>query len=77
LDDLKVVAEDLQDRIEMVPQVLEVNLAGGIEKEVQVNVDLQMLKYYGVSMGDIIMAIQNENVTIPAGSVDVGSKKFR
>lgn len=76
LDDLKIVAEDLQDRIEMIPQVLEVNLAGGIEKEVQVDVDLQMLKYYGVAMGDIILAIQNENVTIPAGTVDVGNKKF-
>jgi multidrug efflux pump subunit AcrB len=76
LDDLKIVAEDLQDRIETIPQVLEVNLAGGIEKEVQVDVDLQSLKYYGVSMGDIIMAIQNENVTIPAGAIDVGTKKF-
>ena len=76
MEDLKDVAEDLQDRLETVPQILEVNLAGGIEKEVQVNVDLQTLKYYGVSMGDIIMAIQSENVTIPAGAVDVGSKKF-
>lgn len=76
LDELKVVAEDLQDRIETIPQILEVNLAGGIEKEVQIDVDLQKLKYYGVSMGDIIRAVQNENVTIPAGSIDVGTKKF-
>ncbi len=76
LDELKMVAEDLQDRIETIPQILEVNLAGGIEKEVQVDVDLQKLKYYGVAMGDIIMAIQNENVTIPAGAIDVGTKKF-
>lgn len=75
-EDLKKVAEDLQDRLEIIPQVLEVNLAGGVEKEVKVDVDLQMLKYYGVSFGDIIMAIQNENVTIPAGAVDVGIKKF-
>ncbi|MDX1642498.1 MAG: efflux RND transporter permease subunit, partial [Balneolaceae bacterium] len=75
-EDLKAVAEDLQDRLETIPQVLEVNLAGGIEKEVQVDVDLQLLKYYGVSMGDIILAIQSENVTIPAGAVDVGTKKF-
>lgn len=76
LEDLKTVAEDLQDRLETIPQILEVNLAGGIEKEVQVDVDLQKLKYYGIAMGDIIFAIQNENVTIPAGAVDVGTKKF-
>ncbi|WP_234569151.1 efflux RND transporter permease subunit [Rhodohalobacter sp. 614A] len=76
LEDLKQVAEDLQDRLETIPQVLEVNLAGGVEKEVQVDVDLQKLKYYGIALGDIIFAIQNENVTIPAGAVDVGTKKF-
>ncbi|PWN07712.1 efflux RND transporter permease subunit [Rhodohalobacter mucosus] len=76
LEELKVVAEDLQERLETIPQVLEVDLAGGLEKEVQVDVDLQMMKYYGVSFGDIIVAIQNENVTIPAGTVDVGNRKF-
>lgn len=76
LEDLKVVAENLQERLESIPQVLEVDLAGGLDREVKVDVDLQMLKYYGVSMGDIIIAIQNENVTIPAGTVDVGTRKF-
>jgi multidrug efflux pump len=76
LEDLKVVAENLQERLESIPQVLEVDLAGGLDREVKVDVDLQLLKYYGVSMGDIIVAIQNENVTIPAGTVDVGSRKF-
>ncbi|NBB77797.1 MAG: AcrB/AcrD/AcrF family protein, partial [Bacteroidetes bacterium] len=76
LDDLKTVAEDLQDRLEMIPQVLEIELAGGVEKEVQVDVDLPLLKYYGIAMGDIILAIQNENVTIPAGTVEVGRKQF-
>lgn len=76
LDDLKVVAEDLQDRLESIPQVLEVDLAGGLEKEVKVDINLPMLKYYGIAMGDVITAIQNENVTIPAGTVDVGTKKF-
>lgn len=76
LDDLKTVAEDLQDRFEAIPQVLEVDLAGGLEREVKVDVNLPSLKYYGISMGDIIDAIQNENVTIPAGTVDVGTKSF-
>ena len=76
LDDLKTVAEDLQDRLETIPQVLEIELAGGVEKEVQVDVDLPLLKYYGIAMGDIILAIQSENVTIPAGTVEVGRKQF-
>ena len=75
LVELKEVAEDLQDKIESIPSVLEVDLAGGLEREVKVDADLAKLKYYGLSFGDIIEAVQLENVTIPGGSIDVGSKK--
>lgn len=73
---LKEIAEDLQDQIETIPSVLEVNLAGGLEREVKVDVNLPKLKYYGITFGDIIAAIQEENVTIPGGTIDVGTKKF-
>ncbi len=73
---LKNIAEDLQDRIETIPSVLEVNLAGGLEREVKVDVNLPKLKYYGLTFGDLVAAIQQENVTIPGGTIDVGTKKF-
>lgn len=73
---LKQVAEDLQDQIESIPSVLEVNLAGGLEREVKVDVNLPKLKYYGITFSDIVEAIQRENVTVPGGTIDVGNKKF-
>lgn len=73
---LKQVAEDLQDKIEAIPSVLEVNLAGGLEREVKVDVNLSKLKYYGLTFSDIVAAIQRENVTVPGGTIDVGNKKF-
>ncbi len=73
---LKEIAEDLQEKIETVPTVLGVDLTGGLEREVQVDVDLPKLKYYNISFGDIIGAISNENVTIPGGDITVGTKKF-
>lgn len=76
LERLKKVAEDLQDRLETIPQVLEVDLTGGLEREVKVDVDIRKLKYYGVSFKDVIEAIQNENVTIPGGNIEVGAKKY-
>jgi multidrug efflux pump len=39
--------EDLQDRLEQIPSVLRVDLRGGLEREVKVDVDLAKLKYYG------------------------------
>ncbi len=73
---LKELAEDLQDRIEGIPMVLEAALSGGVEREVQVNVDLPMLKYYNLTFSDVVFAIQGENVTIPGGSIDVGHLKY-
>lgn len=73
---LKEIAEDLQDKIEAVPSVLGADLTGGLEREVQVDVDLAKLKYYNIGFGDIIQAIANENVTIPGGDISVGTKNF-
>ncbi|SMO51681.1 efflux RND transporter permease subunit [Gracilimonas mengyeensis] len=76
LDILKEIAEDLQEDIESVPSVLGVDLTGGLEREVQVDVDLAKMKYYNLSFTDIIAAISQENVTVPGGDITVGSKNF-
>lgn len=68
---LKEVAEDLQDELESIPSVLEVDLIGGLEREVQVFVDLKALQGYNVTFSDIVEAIRDENTNIPGGSVDV------
>ncbi len=73
---LKEIAEELQDRIEGIPEVLEANLSGGLEREVQVNVDLPRLKYYNLTFSDVATAILMENITIPGGSIDVGHLKY-
>jgi multidrug efflux pump subunit AcrB len=73
---LRDVAEDLQDRLEQVPSVLEVRLAGGLEREVQVDVDLAKLKFYDVSYEDVIDAVRAENITVPGGTIDVGDVKY-
>ena len=73
---LREVAEELQDRLEQIPSVLEARLTGGLEREVQVDVDLAKLKFYGVAFDDVIDAVRFENVTVPGGSIDVGGVKF-
>jgi multidrug efflux pump len=76
LERLKEVAEDAQDRLEQIPSLLEVTLSGGLEREVKVEVDLSMLKYYGLTYTDVVDAIRGENVNIPGGVVDVGNQEY-
>lgn len=73
---LKDVAEELQDELESITSVLEVDLIGGLEREVQVNVNLNKLQGYNLTFGDVIGAIQQENTNIPGGSVDVDRMNY-
>ncbi|MBT8403504.1 MAG: efflux RND transporter permease subunit [Gemmatimonadetes bacterium] len=73
---LKDIADDLQDRLESISEVLRVDVRGGLEREVQVDVDLPRLKFYGLAISDVIDAIAAENVNIPGGSIDVGRSKY-
>jgi multidrug efflux pump subunit AcrB len=73
---LKDIAEDLQDRLEQIPEVLRVDVRGGLEREVKVDVDLAKLQFYGLSFDDVVETIAFENVNIPGGSIDVGSLKY-
>lgn len=71
LAQLTQIAERLEDDLETIPGVREVDVIGGLEREVQVNVDLDNLKGYNISFQQIIGAIQTQNLTIPGGNIDV------
>ena len=73
---LKEIAEDLQDELESVPEILRVDVRGGLEREVKVDVHLSRLQFYNLALQDVIDAIAAENVNIPGGSIDVGNQRF-
>ncbi|NNF58101.1 MAG: MMPL family transporter, partial [Rhodothermaceae bacterium] len=68
---LRDVAEDLEDAIEGQQGVLGVDLIGGLQREVQVNVDLNALQGYNLTFDDLIQTIGSENTNIPGGSIDI------
>ena len=68
---LKDLAEDLKDEIEaQVEGVLEVKVAGGLTREISVQLNPDRMRLYDVSFGDVLGALANENVNIPGGNVD-------
>ena len=73
---LKDIAENLELRIEQISGVLDVTVAGGLEREVQVNVDPDRLVYYGLELGDIIETIREENLNMPGGSIQTGTLRY-
>lgn len=76
LAQLTQIADRLKDELETIPGIREVDVIGGLEREIQVNVDLSALKAYNVSFQQIIGAIQGQNLTIPGGNVDAGRLSY-
>ncbi|MEK0441409.1 MAG: hypothetical protein RL403_387, partial [Bacteroidota bacterium] len=70
--ELKRFGEYLQDAIERLPEISKADLAGTVEREIQINVDPYKMESTGVSFGDISGAIQGENLTISGGSIKTG-----
>lgn len=72
LEVLKSHAEDIQEVIEGLPEITRVDIVGGLDREIQINMDLQKMQSYGITFGDIQNAIQYENVNISGGELNVG-----
>ncbi|PLX88545.1 MAG: AcrB/AcrD/AcrF family protein [Desulfuromonas sp.] len=73
---LKGVGEELSDRIEEIPGVLDVVMSGGREREIRVEFDPERLAAYQISLTEVIQSISRENVNIPGGSIDIGAGKY-
>jgi len=73
---LRDVAEKVQEELETVKGVLKVNLVGGLQREVQVNVDPDRLAFYSLSLYEVQSSIARENVNIPGGDIRIGRDKF-
>ena len=70
--ELKKFGEYLEDEIEKLSEISKADLAGTVEREIQINVDPYKMEAVGVSFGDISGAIQSENVTISGGNIRSG-----
>jgi multidrug efflux pump len=73
---LQGFAEDLQDKIESIPGVLEARLTGGIERAIQVEFDLDRVAAYNVPFSSLIQSVVRGNVNMPGGSMDIGEAKY-
>ncbi len=73
---LKRVAEDLEDELEAISSVLAVDIIGGLDREVQINVDLARLQGYNLTFIDLVNTIFDENTNVPGGSIDVDELNY-
>ena len=73
---LTMFADDFEDELEAIPGVLQVEVVGGVEREIQIVVDPNRATEYGVSLADLVTLARVENVNTPAGSMELGDARF-
>ena len=70
------VEEVIKERIERVPGVGEVNVFGGADLEIQVIVQPEELARYKLTVGDVLRAMRNANVSLSVGDVNEGKRRY-
>lgn len=76
LEVIEKTADRLEEKFKRVPGVLDVNIAGKLEKEVAITVDPARMKLFGLNFGDISKAINEEHKTIPGGELKSDATQF-
>jgi len=66
----------IKDRIERIEGVSAVNVFGGTERELQVVIDPQRLTRYGLTVPEVVRVLRTENISISAGDVDEGKRRY-
>ncbi|RZK41194.1 MAG: efflux RND transporter permease subunit [Pedobacter sp.] len=69
LKKLKEYADDIQDRIEAMPEISGVDIVGALDPEIQINVDMNKMSAAQISFTDIGNAVGYENLTASGGTV--------
>ncbi len=74
---LKEIAEDLEGDIEAIPGVLEVDVIGGLDREIKIEVDPDKLAYYRIPITTFQGVVSSENKNTSGGSITLGDGKYQ
>lgn len=73
---LQETAEALRKRLEAVPGVRQARKHAFPEKQVRIALDLDKVSQQGLSLGQIVTAIEGDNAVLPGGAIEAGARRF-
>ncbi len=75
--ELRRIAERLEEKMEGVPGVLEVDVAGGLEREIHIEVNLNRISLYAVPYTQLMGVVSGENANLSGGNIRGGASKLQ
>ncbi|MBI3413973.1 MAG: efflux RND transporter permease subunit [Verrucomicrobia bacterium] len=68
--------KQIKQNLETVPDVGAVNIVGARTRAVQVAVDIDRLRAYGLTIEDVRGALEQQNIEVPGGRLEQGSREL-
>lgn len=72
----KILDDQVATPLARVSGVGQVSISGLAEREIQIYCDPYKLEAYGISIEQIGQVLANENLNVPAGTIDIGSNVY-
>ena len=71
-----IAEKQIQEQIENLKGVGLVQIVGGARREIDVDVDPDRMRAYGLTVADVAGALRQENLELPGGRVDQGCREL-
>lgn len=75
-EDLVQYGVEMKSQLEKIQGISRVDIEGQLERKVDVVVDIDKLDLFDISIEDILMLLQSQNLSIPSGSIDYDTGKI-
>lgn len=76
LRELTVIAKNnVAKRLEAIDGVASVTVQGGLDREIQINMDSEKIAAYGLTIPEILNSLRSENIDAPGGKVTDGKRE--
>ncbi|QLC64776.1 efflux RND transporter permease subunit [Flavobacterium sp. LPB0248] len=72
----ELVDKQIKPILQNVKGVGQVNIIGGDEREIQININQDKMHAYGLSISTVTNAVNNANLSFPAGSIETSSQQL-
>jgi HAE1 family hydrophobic/amphiphilic exporter-1 len=68
----KIIDDQVKNRIERIPGVASLDIRGGLDREIHVNLNAEKIKALELPIDQLLKRIKEENINLPAGSMEKG-----
>lgn len=71
-----IIEEKVKNRLERLDGVASVEINGGLTREIRVNANPERLQGYGLTLTQLVQALQAENMNLPGGVIQKGNQEL-